>query len=192
MKTAIISPHTDDAIFSLGSLLSSPHNWGDVTVVSPFAGIPGDEAGRKKHITLRSEHEKACQILNLNIINGDFFDDVYGKQDERSVRGWFSKVLIKERFDHILIPLGIHHPDHELVRDIFLVNFKFTGFYVELPYRVLYPEIEDMLSDKVSFMKRLKTIQHNPIKEKAVETYVSQTLGGEVIKQLYVEERLWL
>jgi hypothetical protein len=103
MNSVIFSPHTDDAIFSLGDYITDNI---DFTIASAFAGIPTDTLGYNKHTLLRKEHESACNLINAQIINGDLLDDVYGKQDERLLVDWISKIIIN--FDKIYIPLGIH------------------------------------------------------------------------------------
>ena len=46
MSNLIFSPHTDDAIFSLGDYIL--HNE-RITIASAFSGVPTDDAGYKKH-----------------------------------------------------------------------------------------------------------------------------------------------
>lgn len=193
MKIAVISPHTDDAIFSLGSFIAS--QWGDVTIISPFAGIPGAHfdggIGYKKHTKLRKEHYEACQAIGARFINGDFLDDVYPGFNDQSELLWWLQQQVKG-FDEIYIPLGIHHPDHIVIRNLFVGNMKFTGFYEELPYRVLYPELAIEMRVK-HCMPNPETIvcSHKKKKEEAVKKYVSQ-ISDELLKQLFVEERIWL
>lgn len=73
--TVVFSPHTDDAIFSLGDYLSNLD--GDILIVTPFAAVPEDEAGEQKHTTLHAEHAAACAIIGAQHVNGPFLDDVY-------------------------------------------------------------------------------------------------------------------
>lgn len=185
MKTAIISPHTDDALFSLGSLLPT---LGQVTIISPFAGIPSDEHGKKKHTMLRQEHRNACIMAGVNYINGNFFDDVYGQQDAGQVTEWLRKQCLN--FQKIYIPLGIHHPDHIFIRDIFVNNLDFNGFYEELPYRILYPKLASEMAQKFTTGMRRKSCAHRAEKEKSVKMYKSQ-LAPHLYPQLFVEEFLW-
>lgn len=51
MNTVVFSPHTDDAIFSIGAYITGLK----ARIVTPFAGVPDDEAGRQKHTTLRAD-----------------------------------------------------------------------------------------------------------------------------------------
>jgi hypothetical protein len=79
MKTAIVSPHTDDAVFSLGSsLITKPFVvFEDVTIISLFDKIPEDIGGKIKHRTLRSEHADVCKAIGVKELNGEYLDDVY-------------------------------------------------------------------------------------------------------------------
>lgn len=185
MKTAIISPHTDDAIFSLGSLIPNLEN---VTIISPFAGIPQEERGRIKHETLRREHRAACITAGVNYTNGNFLDDVYGQQNEEELVIWLSSQI--GSFDEIYVPLGIHHPDHIFIRDIFIEYFEFDYFYEELPYRILYPKLASEMAQKFTTgMRRFKQ-PHLPSKEPAVKMYKSQ-IAPHLFPQLFVEEFVW-
>ena len=191
MSSLIFSPHTDDAIFSLGDYIIENEK---ITIASAFAGIPTDDAGYKKHTVLRQEHEYACQLVNAKIINNDLLDDVYGKQDEEYLTNWVIEMI--KNFDHIYIPLGIHHPDHILLSDtIFKVMDKFIkGYfiYAELPYRVLYPELYEVRLNKFKSKYNLNKIDTNFTKEKtnAINKYNSQ-IDGNLIEKLLLEENLW-
>lgn len=191
MSSLIFSPHTDDAIFSLGDYIIENEK---ITIASAFAGIPTDDAGYKKHTLLRQEHEYACQLVNAKIINNDLLDDVYGKQDEEYLTNWVIEMI--KNFDHIYIPLGIHHPDHILLSDtIFKVMDKFIkGYfiYAELPYRVLYPELYKVRFNKFKSKYNLNKIDTNFTKEKtnAINKYNSQ-IDGNLIEKLLLEENLW-
>lgn len=190
MKTIIISPHTDDAIFSLGSFIASGR-LGETVIVSPFAGIPTDAAGKKKHTTLRAEHLQACKLLGCDVINGDFFDDVYGKQDIQALLVWFTEVIKKvDKFDNLLIPLGIHHPDHILVRDLIIEHFPYHGYYWELPYRVLYPDLAAEMSVRFARGCEMLTQEDLPKKREATLLYRSQ-VGAHMHSQLFVVEGIW-
>lgn len=180
-KTVIVSPHTDDAIFSLGSYISLSND--DITVLTPFAKIPDDKVGKKKHTILRKEHTKACKFLGVKEINGEFLDDVYRGRNLSELKGWIYN-NIKE-FDKIFVPIGIHHPDHILIRNIIMNYFKNSIFYGELPYMVLYPELL-----KPYLKREYIKFEHTKIKEQAVRIYDSQ-IDDNLCKQLFVKEILW-
>lgn len=192
MKVAIISPHTDDAIFSLGdSIQYLLHTGKEVTIISPFAGVPDDAAGYSKHTLLRKEHARACTMLGVEIINGNFLDDVYPDRDLSYLEGWLKEMVLGH--DRIIVPLGIHHPDHIIVRNIFVENFNHFDFYEELPYRVLYPELRDQVATKYIGNRFLsRSINTTNTKKFAVEAYASQIIGHKILEQLYVPERMWI
>lgn len=189
MKHLIISPHTDDAIFSLGSYMLANKDI-DFTILSVYAGIPTDPAGKKKHTTLRKEHAAACKKIGAKFINGDFLDDVYTPRPYAGdLASWIKPFL--DKYDKIYIPLGIHHPDHIEINNLFKLYFKSYIHYVyeELPYRLLYPEISRELWNKLIKNDHIY-IQHDLQKEEIVKTYKSQ-VGPELLKQLFVEEHIW-
>lgn len=186
-RTAILSPHVDDAIFSLGDYMQSLE---DVTIVTPFAGIPNDATGMMKHIALRKEHEKACDFLDVDYINGDFFDDVYQPRPEATALiAWLEIILPK--FDSIIAPIGIHHPDHVLLRNVLMEKFRIDKFYMELPYGVLYPDI----AAKLKILARVSlthTIQKNShAKLSAVKCYESQLKNNHILGEIMTAEEIY-
>lgn len=191
-KNLIISPHTDDAVFSMGShIVDTIGNNNTYTILSPLAGIPQDPAGRKKHTTLRKEHKEACEFLGAQHIEGDFLDDVYPRPSLAELK----KYLIQNcrGYDRIYIPLGIHHPDHILIRDIIIeAKIQYTHIYEEMPYNDLYPQL--VIDNQYAFIpngaKGIHT-EHDPIKEDVVGLYASQIIGGEILKHLYLKETIW-
>jgi len=193
MSSLIFSPHTDDAIFSLGDYIID-NNFDNFTIASAFAGIPEDDVGYKKHTILRQEHKRACNLINAKIINNDLLDDVYGKQNKESLTNWVIDII--KNFDHIYIPLGIHHPDHIFLSDtIYEIMDKFVkGYFVysELPYRILYPELKKLRLDKFNSKYNLHEINTNYTKQKsnAIKEYNSQ-IDGNLIEKLLIEEKLW-
>jgi LmbE family N-acetylglucosaminyl deacetylase len=191
MSNVIFSPHTDDAIFSLGDYILDNER---ITIASAFSGVPTDDVGYKKHTLLRQEHDKACAVVNAKVINNDLLDDVYGKQDKNVLTNWVISII--KDFDHIYIPLGIHHPDHILLSDtIFSVMDNFVKeyfFYSELPYRVLYPQLYEERLNKFKSKYSLEKISTKFTKEKlnAIKEYGSQ-IDENLIEKLLVEENLW-
>jgi len=195
MTIVVLSPHTDDAIFSCGAYLTDKT---DVQIVTPFAAIPDDEDGRRKHETLHREHGAACQVIKAEPVNGPFLDDVYAAPKRRDVRTWLSQFMACET---LLVPFGIHHPDHTLTTNMTVsLLYNHTDvpdrilFYEELPYRVDYRELADMrfayLSNVMGRMRLFEEIADDTTKRQAVNCYTSQT-GGTVIDRVMVRERIW-
>lgn len=185
MNRLIVSPHTDDAIFSLGSFMQE---WDKVTIVSIFAGVPKDDRGRQKHETLLKEHEKACFSLGVNHIELDFLDDVYATPDIRLITQTISEIILK--YDKVYVPIGIHHPDHILTRNIFYTSFKIDGFYADLPYRVLYPNLAETITDRFVFQKQ-NIRKYNAVKERALLFYSSQLQNNHIQDDLKADEYLY-
>ena len=202
MSSIIFCPHTDDAIFSLGDYIIDNYN-NNFTIAAAFAGIPNDDIGNKKHTVLRQEHADACAMLNVNYINGDLLDDVYGKQDEGHLIDWIKDII--KNFDNVYIPLGIHHPDHILLSETLfnlIKSFDKKYFlYAELPYRVAYPELYELRLNKFKSIHNLNNISINFSKNKteAIHKYNSQValvsnktiIDENLIGKLIVEEKLW-
>lgn len=193
----VLSPHTDDAIFSIGGLLSATIE--DVLIASPMAGIPTDGAGHRKHTTLCAEHAAACKAIGVRFNNGGFLDDVYA--DTRVLSGLRRWIVANLAWaDELYIPLGIHHPDHVLVSTIatdLLVaagHLERVNFYEELPYRGLYPDLVKerlrSLALQVGPLELTETTAGVHLKEYAVRYYKSQ-IDDALVTRLLVPERVW-
>lgn len=188
MKHIIISPHTDDAIFSLGDYIQTLE---DVTILSLFSGVPTDPVGRKKHKTLLTEHNKACKLYNAKQVNSGFFDDVYPRPDEESLVIWLSDQLGKKKYDKVYIPLGISHPDHIWTREIMQKYFHYDYLYQELPYGTLYPEETKNLVDSQKLHLEMVMHMTTPKKKKAVQTYASQIKSTHILGEIYKPEKIY-
>lgn len=187
---AIVSPHLDDGIFSLGAYSEWAIKKGHkVTVFTPFGATPKDEVGKKKYDLLHQEHMDACDILGVDYMNGPFLDDVYPGLDHDRLRDWFEVVLLREqKFDLILVPLGIRHPDHKAVREA-CDKLTSGAYYSDLPYATDYPEEAAELSKNMTITSRIES-DEGELKEKAVRAYASQTLG-DVVDRVMQKEIIW-
>lgn len=192
MSTVVISPHTDDAIFSLGAHLYTLCD--DITIACPLAGIPTDAAGRDKHTTLRREHDAAARVLGAEVLNGDFLDDVYDPPPIDELTAWLHEAI--DGYDNVYVPVGIHHPDHVMVSDVMiglLAGHPRVSFYEELPYRVLYPYL---LADRHNTIRTalgrydVRVTFTTVAKDTMVRLYYSQ-VDEDLITKLLVPEHLW-
>jgi 2-polyprenyl-3-methyl-5-hydroxy-6-metoxy-1,4-benzoquinol methylase len=201
MSSLIFCSHTDDGIFSLGDYILDSSD--DFTIASAFAGIPTDDAGYKKHTTLRREHNEACSLVNAKVINGDLLDDVYGKQNEDDLINWIKSIIVD--FDNIYIPLGIHHPDHIFLSDTLFSLMKHFNkkyfVYAELPYKLSYQDLYETRLKIFTSLCGLKKTNTNFTKNKinAIKKYDSQIkyasnpsiIDEELFAQLIAEEEIW-
>lgn len=186
MRVAVISPHLDDAVFSVAEHMLSRPDW-QFEIVCPFAGVPDDDAGRAKYETLLAEHQAVIDATGWSKRNGPFLDDVYGAA-AHDVVDWLNDVL-PGQFSEWWAPVGIHHPDHKIIRQIIGHMGRPTeglSWYEELPYRVLYPAEFGMHSRELvgydpSMLERKKEL---------CRMYASQ-IGPDIERCLYVPERLW-
>lgn len=176
-RIAVISPHLDDGIFSLGDFMQGK----DITIITPFSATPNDDVGRKKYEILHREHRKACEILGVkNIINGPFLDDVYPNLDHNALWEWLWAMT--RDYDVVLVPLGIRHPDHIATREAMdrIVGIK-KMYYSDLPYATDYPFYHDDI---------VKELTPYSLKERAVRAYTSQT-KDDVTERCMQREQLW-
>ena len=203
MRIVVFSPHTDDALFSIGAYLAALD--AEISIASPFAGIPDDDAGRLKHTTLRQEHGAACALTGATAVNGDWLDDVYPAPKRTEVSGWLANAM--SGYEIAFIPFGIAHPDHLLTSNLLLDIIRLAPelpqklyFYEELPYRINFPELANTRFAHIeNNIGRLRLVEETfPIepKRQAVLAYRSQTsrngqVDDSLLSKLLVRERIW-
>jgi len=148
-RVIVISPHLDDAVFSLGaSIAASARNGGDITVLTVFAGDPlserpaGDWDGRSGFSTegeaaraRRDEDRRACERVGARPVWLPFADAQYGDPPaDEDLRGALAEA--GEGADLVLVPgYPLEHPDHRRVLELVSRGFPTpVALYVEQPY----------------------------------------------------------
>lgn len=187
MRVAVISPHLDDAVFSVAENMLSRPDW-HFDIVCPFGGIPDDPAGKTKYERLLEEHYQVLDATGWGHRTGPFLDDVYGPVDMIELRVWFGEQL-SCNYDAWWSPRGIHHPDHCHVAEVIRALGRpreSLSIYEELPYRVLYPGKYGLRSGELMGYDPAMLDQ----KKILCRMYASQ-IGPDVERCLYVPERLW-
>ena len=151
--TVVLSPHVDDAVLSVWSVVGDA---GDAEVVNVFAGVPEDgppprwdrlagATSRKAHMEARLDEDRAALALAgrtaayLPFLDRHYRSDGPPGQDEveRAVDAAVPAASL------LYAPAGIGaHEDHVLVRDAALDLGRRLGIplrlYAELPYAVRY------------------------------------------------------
>jgi hypothetical protein len=113
----------------------------------------GDQEALRWQHALNMEHERACAHLGAQWVHGWWMD---GKWEEanRYALSYETEAVRRLIIDcerqagegatTILVPLGIHHPDHlyfaEPLWRAALERPSHVAVYEDLPYRVMYPE----------------------------------------------------
>ncbi len=182
MRVAVISPHLDDAVFSVAEHMLSRPDW-DFTIITPFAAAP---EGNEKYATLRAEHSAVCAAGGWTEVNGPFFDDAFATRTDISTLRLWLQLATPPDVEAVWMPVGIHHPDHRSVRAATRNDGTPFWLYEELPYRVLYPrefglQARKMVGYDPSMLERKKEL---------CRMYASQ-IGPDIERCLYVPERLW-
>jgi LmbE family N-acetylglucosaminyl deacetylase len=198
LTVVILSPHTDDAIFSLGQHLTTLDSDVPLVIASVFAGIPEDDAGHRKHKRLRAEHELACEIIGASEWNGEYLDDVYQPRPSvTEVRDWIVKAVTELDATVVYIPLGIHHPDHVAVTVAATRTPQIAPtirLYADLPYHTDYPGLAAVrlaqAEETLGPLKPLTLTGDRDWKLDAVHAYQSQ-IDMSVIGRVMVDEHVW-
>ena len=152
-RVAVLSPHLDDAVFSLGAAIA--HTRAEVTVVTVFAGDPDStepagewdsrggfategEAARAR----RREDELACDDVGARPVWLPFGDDQYPRDDDAAVIAAVEEAVGPA--DTVLVPaFPLLHEDHarllRLVERDGLGGHR-LGRYVEQPYAAAWSD----------------------------------------------------
>lgn len=202
----VISTHLDDAILSAGQFIAG--RGGNVDVLTVFSGIPmrkglltpydkscGFKNSKDAMVVRRQEDKEACVILGASPIHLDYLDSQYtDKRDRGLIWTEIFNYASDKKYEAVLIPLGLRHPDHEFVSDN-LNNCGLKNLYVyeDLPARITHPEL--VWGRLRAFPNaKLTFIGDGPIADKvrALWCYRSQIGRGDLNPyNLYVAERFW-
>lgn len=196
MKHVVLSPHHDDAVFSLGETMMQMIGLDEeVKVATVFGGIPEDPVGRKKATKLQEEHVAVMRAMRAQWVNGHWLDDVYPQENHRGLTRWILDRI--DSADAVWVPAGIHHPDHLTVaaraRHAFDMLARRPRLYVyeELPYRVLYPShAVDRVASWAPTEEIVGHSHHVEAKRDLCVRYESQ-MGEDILRCLFVPERAW-
>jgi LmbE family N-acetylglucosaminyl deacetylase len=145
--TVILSPHQDDAVFSLWHVLAGG---GDVSVVNVFAGVPAagrvgwwdaetgavDPTARARE--RREEDGAALALAGRSAINLEFADAQY-REGEQAVEPIAAAIAEVAPGDALLLaPAGLGaHPDHRLARSAAVAlsgQDRHVGLYADVPH----------------------------------------------------------
>jgi LmbE family N-acetylglucosaminyl deacetylase len=152
-RVVVVSPHLDDAAFSLGATLAGASRAGaEVTVLTVFACNPDSEApaawwDRKAGFASlgeaararRAEDVRACEAIGARPEWLPFNDASY-EEERDDDRIWNAVARAADGADAVLLPgAPLVHVDHawvhELLRRRPLPGAPRLGVYVEQPYR---------------------------------------------------------
>jgi LmbE family N-acetylglucosaminyl deacetylase len=196
-RVAVLSPHLDDAVLSLGAAIA--HTRGEVTVVTVFAGDPdsaepagawdsragfrteGDAARAR-----RREDQLACADVGARPVWLPFGDHQYPPDDEGEVIAAVAQAVAAA--DTVLVPaFPLVHDDH--ARLVALVERdglggRRLGRYVEQPYAAAS---RDRADD--GWLTLAASVPDRLAKLRACRRYRSQlpllSRGGPILRPLF-------
>lgn len=201
-SVAVLSPHLDDAAFSLGATISAAAAAGaQVEVVTVFAGDPdaadpagpwdaasGFETAGEATRGRREEDARACELMGATPVWLPFRDHSYPPvASEDDV--WAAIAEAIRDAGTVLAPgAPLHHEDHLwLTRGLLergLAEDKRLGLYVEQPYAIwtdqpmeMPAEVQALLPAPPRWSAPPAGIAHRRRKARASEAYRSQLPG---------------
>jgi LmbE family N-acetylglucosaminyl deacetylase len=205
----VVSPHLDDAVLSAGQFLAGTPGAVVVTMLAGFPHPPvttpwdtssGFATSREAVETRRAEDEAALALLKATAVHLDFLDGQYAPADSSALTDALLEQVQFHQPEFVLGPLGVHHHDHERVRDAVLAaNLDVPlWLYEDLPYRVIRPE--DAAAALETIRRRGHTLQLGSpdtgsvaTKTAALRCYRSQMQLSffDDIHTVLVPERFW-
>lgn len=214
----VLSPHLDDAVLSAAWTISA---YPKSVVATVFAGVPAHAAtrlsdwdrscgfGSASEAIARRRAEDVNALARLGAIP-QWLDFKDGQYEDVPNATELQNALIRLMSDHsdlaLLIPLGLHHPDHERVADAAIAALKKSSdradfwVYEDIPYRSIDGLVEqriEAIGTRIASLERMDAIAGNlDFKRAAVEAYASQwpRLQQDAIldvKGVFGAEYLW-
>jgi LmbE family N-acetylglucosaminyl deacetylase len=191
----VVSPHLDDAVFSCGQLLAARPGSVVVTVCTGLPGVDqphtewdtesGFSSAREAVGARRTEDARAMELVGASRVGLDLLDGQYvlpTDHEERMQRALDDAIGDRPSLA-LFVPLGIRHPDHQLVgrlaRDVARAQARPAILYEELPYRVEEPDEHLAALDRVhdeGWLLEHCDLALGPleVKDAAIDCYVSQ------------------
>jgi LmbE family N-acetylglucosaminyl deacetylase len=149
-RVTVLSPHLDDAVWSIGATISRATRSGaEVTVLTVFAGDPGSSApagawDRKAGFATvgeaasmrRWEDQRACSHVSARTVWQSFPDEQYQGPDDDTLASALAEAL--SNVETLLLPgFPLTHADHARLTRLVLAGGVFSRrivLYAELPY----------------------------------------------------------
>lgn len=199
-RVVVLSPHLDDAIFSLGAAIASAGKRSAVSVVTVFAGDPesdepagvwdaragfrtAGEAARRR----RAEDQLACADVGARPVWLPFPDHQYARgADDELV--WSAVEEAIAGAETILVPaFPLQHDDHVRLRELVErhgVPNRRLGLYIEQPYAAAWTSERP----EGSWLPAAAALPQRLAKLRACRRYASQLpllrRGGDVFLPL--------
>lgn len=209
--TLVLSAHCDDAALSLGQTIAADD---DCRILTVFAGIPGPDvrtdydtargfcSSAKAMHTRRVEDWHAACELGAKISWLDALDSQYRREEPRTFDLSLLALELSDAADweheHVLAPIGIGHPDHQLLAACARRAVGAGGellLYQDIPYTALWPELVWPALRKFedwgfTLEPYVMPVGDRETKRAALACYTSQDLDLDD-PCVWVPERIW-
>jgi LmbE family N-acetylglucosaminyl deacetylase len=221
-RPLVVSPHFDDAVFSCGAMLAAHPG---AVVYTVFSGCPAADVTTQwdlrcgfdnatRAMQARSlEDDRALDILAAVPERGDFLDAQYvpfvplaHAPTQEAIAQALDHALRLHGARTLVIPLGLVHPDHELVHracaDVWRAHPELTCLaYEDAIHRRRAGRLQMRMADLVScgivatpaFTHWRSDPAHQAAKRDAVKAYPSQlkAFGPDGYDDVFCSERCW-
>jgi LmbE family N-acetylglucosaminyl deacetylase len=195
-RVTVLSPHLDDAVFSIGATISRATRSGvEVTVLTVFGGDAGSSApagawDRKAGFATvgesasarRREDQRACSLVSATTAWQSFPDEQYEGPDDDTLANALAEAL--SNAETLLLPgFPLTHRDHARLSRLVLARGVFSRrivLYAELPYalsmgRATVPEpLHTLVPDDLAWQPTRVGSRDIVLKARACRAYASQ------------------
>jgi LmbE family N-acetylglucosaminyl deacetylase len=200
-RVVVVSPHVDDAVFSLGATIARAKRGGArVEVLTVFSGDPASSAPANKWdrragfgtvgqamTARRVEDREACRIVGAEPSWLRFLGGGYGGEKNADTI-WSAVASAVANADAVLIPgFPLTNEDHAWLARLLAerpVPCVRTGLYAEQPYRymvraesprpVVPPLLRQGMSGAIGWTGTTARLSDRRLKRKAILAYASQ------------------
>lgn len=209
-KYLIISPHSDDALFSVGHLIFSDKDVSILTVENNPKRIEEDrklyEFLSRNWNHLSVEFDDQCfydfhkKYKSLNVSNGhDFLTEYFGRDKleeiRKAIEGFVQNFINNSKKNVIIyIPWGVGHPFHLFVREVVYNKFKKNPirYYRDFPHsykRRATQQVNEQLLDYDLF-KSYSVEEFADIKWQLARKFYKTQSGLLWFEQNYIKKNL--
>lgn len=215
-RLLVVSPHLDDAVLSCGLLLAAHPTAVVCTVltappeknmITEWDRNSGFADAFEAILARKAEDVRALTLLGASLIHLPFRDAQYKSPPSHdALIAALQQTLSQVKPGTVLIPMGLHHPDHAMVADACLAavqRFKHLPVhaYEDVPYRKIAGAVQNRLralmergfiANPAEFGAAINA-RHHQLKRAAINAYPSQlrAFGPDRQAGLYSSERYW-
>lgn len=208
-KYLIVSPHSDDALFSCSHVLFFPEYEVQVLVVEnderraaederlfEFLNIPcyhlGLDFKDESYYGYNKMYPKGIVLENVYKYLNEYFGRDTLNEIEETLKAWVKKFLKQHPDYTILAPWGVGHPFHFFVRETLQSMVAYLEYYREFPHsykKRSQPQVEQQNKEYI-LMRKVPVEDFHEVKWKLASKFYRSQSGLMFYEQGYIKKQL--